>query len=72
MVTRRVPGSTVLAALALVGGLVVGGCSDSSTCDDLESINAELENTEPDDPDYNDLVSRAKQAQADCNNGGGY
>lgn len=64
--TRR-----VLAALALVLGLVVAGCSDSSTCDDLESITEELANTDADDPEYNDLVSKAKQAEADCNKGGG-
>jgi hypothetical protein len=68
----RLPGSAVLAALALAGGLVVGGCSDSPTCDDLESLNEELANTDADDPGYNDLVSQAKQAEADCNKGGGY
>jgi hypothetical protein len=57
----------VLAALALVGGLAVAGCSDSPTCDDLESIEEELAGTDIDDPDYNDLVSRANQAAADCN-----
>jgi outer membrane murein-binding lipoprotein Lpp len=57
----------VLAALALVGGLAVAGCSDSPTCDDLESIEEELAATDIDDPDYNDLVSRANQAAADCN-----
>jgi outer membrane murein-binding lipoprotein Lpp len=58
----------VLAALALVGGLAVAGCSDSPTCDDLESIEEELASTDIDDPDYNDLVSQANQAAADCNN----
>jgi hypothetical protein len=60
---------TVLAALALVASLVVGGCSDSATCDDLESIEEELASTDVDDPDYNDLQNRAKQAAADCANG---
>jgi outer membrane murein-binding lipoprotein Lpp len=58
---------SVLAALALAGGLVVAGCSDSPTCDDLASIEEELASTDMDDPDYNDLVSQAKQAAADCN-----
>jgi len=68
-VTRSVPGSAVLAAVALVGGLVAG-CSDSPTCDDLESLNEEIASTDVDDPAYNDLVSQAKQAEADCNRGG--
>ena len=63
---------SVLAALALVLGLVVAGCSDSPSCDDLDSITEELANTDSDDPDYNDLVSQAKAASADCNKGGGY
>ena len=58
---------TILAALALVGGLTVAGCSDSPTCDDLDSIIEELDNTDIDDPDYNDLVDRAGRAAADCN-----
>lgn len=58
---------TIVAVLALVGGLTVTGCSDTPTCDDLESIEAELADTAPDDPDYNDLVNRAGQAAADCN-----
>ena len=59
---------SVLAALALIGGLAVGGCSDSPTCDDLESILEELAETDIDDPDFNDLTSQANQASADCNN----
>jgi len=58
---------SILAGLALVGGLLVTACSDSPTCDDLESIAEELADTDPEDPDYNDLVSRANQAAADCN-----
>ena len=58
---------SILAVLALVGGLTVSGCSDSPTCDDLESIEEEIANTDIDDPGYNDLVSRANQAAADCN-----
>jgi hypothetical protein len=58
---------TIVAALALVGGLAVAGCSDTPTCDDLESIEAELADTGIDDPDYNDLVNQAGQAAADCN-----
>jgi hypothetical protein len=38
----------------------------------LDSLNEELANTDVDDPGYNDLVSQAKQAEADCNKGGGY
>jgi outer membrane murein-binding lipoprotein Lpp len=66
-VTRR-----VLAGLLLVGGLLLSGCSDSPTCDDLESLTEELADTDVDDPDYNDLVSQANQAEADCNKDGGY
>lgn len=61
-VTRR-----ILAALALAGGLLVAGCSDSPTCDDLESIEEEIADTDLDDPERNDLVNRANQAAADCN-----
>ncbi len=46
---------------------MLAGCSDSPTCDDLASIEAELESTDSSDPDYNDLMTRAKQAAADCN-----
>lgn len=60
---------SLLAALALAGGLLVVGCSDSPTCDDLESIEEELAGTDVDDPRYNDLQSQARQAAADCNNG---
>ena len=60
---------SLLAALALAGGLLVVGCSDSPTCDDLESIEEELASTDSDDPAYNDLVNRANQAAADCNDG---
>ena len=65
MVTPRV----VLAGLFLVGGLLLSGCSDSPTCEDLDSINEQLAGTDIDDPDYNDLVSQANQAAADCNAG---
>ena len=58
---------SILAVLALVGGLAGSGCSDSPTCGDLESIEEEIANTDIDDPGYNDLVSRANQAAADCN-----
>jgi hypothetical protein len=62
---------TVLAALALVGlvGLVGAGCSDSPTCDDVDSLTEQLDSTDPDDQEFNDLVSELKQAQADCNAG---
>jgi hypothetical protein len=73
-VTRTLPGSRVLAALALAAGLVLTGCSDSPGCDDLDSLTAELEGTSPEDPEYNDLKTQVNQAEADCNrgNGGGY
>ena len=58
---------SVLAGLVLVTGLLVSGCGGDASCDDLESITDELANTDVDDPDYNDLVNRAKQAAADCN-----
>ncbi len=60
---------SVLAALTFVGGLLVAGCSDSPTCDDVDSLSEQLDSTDPDDPEYNDLVSQLNQAQADCNAG---
>ena len=59
---------SVLVALALVGGLLLTGCGDDApTCDDLESIEDEIAQTDFDDPKYNDLVNQADQAAADCN-----
>jgi hypothetical protein len=59
---------SLLAALTLVGGLLLAGCGDDApTCDDLESIEDEIAQTDFDDPKYNELVIQADQAAADCN-----
>ena len=59
---------SLLATLTLVGGLLLTGCGDDApTCDDLESIEDQIAETDFDDPKYNDLVNQADQAAADCN-----
>jgi hypothetical protein len=57
----------VLAGLALVGGLLVTGCGSGPTCDDVDSLVAQLDGTSVDDADYNTIVNDLAQAQADCN-----
>ena len=59
-----------LAPVAMVASLLVAGCSTSASCDDLEDLAAQLEETSPDDPEYNDIVGDLKQAEADCNSSG--
>lgn len=58
---------TVLAGLALAGSLLVTGCGSEPTCDDVDSLLAQLEDMDVDDPDYNTVVNDLAQAQADCN-----
>ena len=58
---------TVLAGLALLGGLLVSGCGSEPTCDDVDSLTEQLADTDVDDPDYNSIVNDLNQAQADCN-----
>jgi hypothetical protein len=58
---------TVLAALALVAAPLAAGCSSEPTCDDVGTLQAQLEDTEVDDPDYNTINNDLAQARADCN-----
>ena len=56
-----------LAATVLLAASVLSGCSESATCDDVDDLTAQLDETSPEDPEYNDLVESLKLAQADCN-----
>jgi len=58
---------TGLAALLLAASPLVVACSSGDSCEDVDSLTRQLDDTEPDDPDYNDLKERLNQAQADCN-----
>jgi len=58
---------TGLAALLLVVSPLAVGCSSGDSCEDVDSLSQQLDDTEPDDPDYNDLNEKLQQAQADCN-----
>jgi len=62
----------VAAAAVLLASSVLVGCSDSATCDDVDDLAAQLDETSPEDPDYNDIVEKLKVAEADCNAAGGY
>jgi hypothetical protein len=56
-----------LAGLLLVASPVVVACSDDPTCNDVASLQRELDAMSADDPDYNTTVEKLDQAQADCN-----
>ena len=56
-------------AAVLLASSALAGCSESVTCDDVEDLTAQLDETSPEDPEYNDLVEDLKLAQADCNAG---
>ena len=58
---------TTLVAALLVSCSVLAGCSESPACEDVDEIAAQLDETNPEDPEYNDLVEDLKLAQADCN-----
>lgn len=58
---------SILAGLVLVGGLLVTGCASDPTCDDVDSLQAQLDDTDVDDPDYNTINSDLNLARADCN-----
>ncbi len=58
---------TGLAALLLVASPLAVACSSEASCDDVDALTEQLENTDTDDPDYNDLVERLNRAEADCN-----
>ena len=56
-----------LAATVLLASVVLTGCSESATCEDVDDLTAQLDETSPEDSEYNDLVESLKLAQADCN-----
>lgn len=58
---------TGLAALLLVASPLAVACSSGDSCEDVDSLSRQLDKTQPDDPDYNDINERLNQAQADCN-----
>jgi len=58
---------TGLAALLLAVSPLAVGCSSGDSCDDVESLSRQLDDTDIDDPDYNDINERLLRAQADCN-----
>src|SRR4051794_16934430 len=58
---------SALAALLLVASPLVVGCSDGQSCDDVDSLTEQLQDTQPDDPEFNDLTEKLQRAEADCN-----
>jgi hypothetical protein len=56
-----------LAALLLATSPLVVACGSDPTCDDVGSLERQLSDMEPDDPDYNDVVNDLQRAEADCN-----
>jgi len=58
---------TILAGLALGGSLLAAGCGSEPTCDDVDSLQSQLDGTDFDDPDYNSIANDLVQAEADCN-----
>jgi hypothetical protein len=56
-----------LAALLLATSQLVVACGSDPTCDDVGSLERQLSDMEPDDPDYNDVVNDLQRAEADCN-----
>lgn len=58
---------SIVAGLVLVGGLLVGGCGSEPTCDDVDSLEAQLDDMDLDDPDRNSVTNDLAQALADCN-----
>ena len=57
-----------VAPVLLVGAALVSGCDGTSaTCDDLDSLQQQLDDSSPTDNDYYDLREKLNVAQADCN-----
>jgi hypothetical protein len=56
-----------LAALLLAMSPLVAACSSDPTCDDVGSLQRELDGMSPDDPDFNTTNEELNRAQADCN-----
>jgi hypothetical protein len=65
---RRVAAGVVVLG-SVLGCLALTGCGSEPTCDDLESLAEQVAEADPEDPEFNDLVNRLNQAQADCNAG---
>ena len=58
---------TGLAALLLVVAPLAVGCGSGDSCEDVDSLIQQLDDTEPDDPEFNDLTEKLQRAEADCN-----
>lgn len=56
-----------LVALLLVASPLAAGCATDPTCDDVDSLQHQLDGMSTDDPDYNTTVEKLGRAQADCN-----
>ena len=56
-----------LVALLLASSPLVVACSSDPTCDDVGSLQRELDGMSPDDPDFNTTNEKLNRAQADCN-----
>ncbi len=49
-----------LAALLLISSPLVVGCSDGQSCDDVDSLTQQLQDTEPDDPEFNEITGAGR------------
>ena len=58
---------TGLAALLLVASPLVAACGSGDSCEDLDSLKEQRADTQPEDPEYNDLTEKIQRAEADCN-----
>jgi hypothetical protein len=56
-----------LAAMLLAASPMVAGCGEGESCGDVDSLTEQLADTEPDDPEFNDLTEKLQRAEADCN-----
>ena len=56
-----------LAALLVALAPLAVACSSDPTCDDVGSLQRDLDGMDPDDPDFNTTVEKLNRAQADCN-----
>lgn len=56
---------TVLGLLLVVAGLTTA-CNEP-TCDDLDELQAQLDDTSPSDNEYYELSEKVNRARADCN-----
>ena len=58
---------TGLSALVLIASPLVVACGSGDSCADLESLNEQRAETQPEDPEFNDLTEKIQRAEADCN-----